>query len=100
MPSADSPRWLRLARTGDTITGSASVDGQRWSLVGTATLDGLPETVEVGMFATSPGDLTLRRVGLGGAIVESRFTQATGVFDNVGIDGAAAATGRPRWSGR
>lgn len=87
--SATSPRWLRLARSGDTVTGYESTDGKRWSTVGTAKLHGLPETVQVGLFATSPGDLTLRRVALGGALGESRFTQATGVFDNVRLDGAA-----------
>ncbi|MGW6929926.1 hypothetical protein ACWGE0_07625 [Lentzea sp. NPDC054927] len=78
-----SPRWLRLTRAGDTITGSESADGEHWNTVGTATLDGLPATVRVGLFATSPGDLTLREIGLGGAIEEVRFTQAVGVFDHV-----------------
>ena len=50
--------------------------------------------MQVGLFATSPGDLTLRRVGLGGAIEEVRFTQATGVFDNVTLDGGAAGAWR------
>jgi hypothetical protein len=88
--SAAAPRWLRLTRSGGTITGYESADGTRWSPVGTADFDDLPATVQVGLFATSPGDLTLRPVGLGGAIEESRFTQATGVFDNVRVDGAAA----------
>jgi hypothetical protein len=87
--SAQSPRWLRLTRSGDTITGSESADGKQWHTVGTAKLDGLPDTVQVGLFATSPGDLTLRKIGLGGAIEEVRFTQAVGVFDNVAVDGGA-----------
>ncbi|KAB8194617.1 hypothetical protein FH608_015615 [Nonomuraea phyllanthi] len=87
--SARSPRWLRLARSGDTVTGSESADGRRWSTVGTVTVAGLPETAQVGLFATSPGDLTLREVGLGGAVEEVRFTQATGVFDHVTVEGAA-----------
>ncbi|MFE9205183.1 hypothetical protein [Micromonospora sp. NPDC007230] len=88
--SPQSPRWLRLTRSGDTITGAESADGQQWHTVGTATLSGLPNTVQVGIFATSPGDLTLRRVGLGGAVEEARFTQATGVFDQVSLAGAAS----------
>ncbi|MFY1687342.1 hypothetical protein [Plantactinospora sp. WMMB782] len=84
--SAQSPRWLRLTRSGDTVTGSESADGRRWHTVGAARLDGLPDVVQVGLFATSPGDLTLRRVGLGGAIEEVRFTQAVGVFDNVTVE--------------
>ncbi|MEQ4304774.1 hypothetical protein ABNF97_25905 [Plantactinospora sp. B6F1] len=88
--SEQSPRWLRLTRSGDTITGSESVDGEQWRTVGTARLDGLPDTVQVGLFATSPGDLTLRKVALGGAVEESRFTQAVGVFDNVAVVGGTA----------
>ncbi|MBQ1049231.1 hypothetical protein KBX50_12255 [Micromonospora sp. C51] len=85
--SEQSPRWLRLTRSGDTITGSESADGKQWHTVATAKLDGLPDTVQVGLFATSPGDLTLRKVGLGGAVEEVRFTQAVGVFDNVAVEG-------------
>jgi hypothetical protein len=85
------PRWLRLTRAGDTITGDESADGEHWTNVGTANLAGLPETVQVGLFATSPGDLTLRPTGLGASATQTRFTQATGVFDNVKVDGARAA---------
>ncbi|MFD4644414.1 hypothetical protein ACFWN2_44400 [Lentzea sp. NPDC058436] len=85
--SEQSPRWLRLTRSGDTVTGSESSDGRQWHVVGTAELTGLPDTVQVGLFATSPGDLTLRRTALGGTIEEVRFTQAVGVFDNVTVNG-------------
>ncbi|MEK8224995.1 hypothetical protein NKG05_00750 [Oerskovia sp. M15] len=51
--SAGSPRWLRLERSGATITGSESTDGRRWTTVGTAHLEGLGETVLVGLFAAS-----------------------------------------------
>ncbi|MFE9566306.1 hypothetical protein ACFYM0_34960 [Streptomyces sp. NPDC006487] len=88
--SAGSPRWLRLTRTGDTITGYESSDGERWVKVAAVKVPGLPETAQVGMFATSPGDLTLRPVGLGGATEEVRFTQAAGSFDHVGLEGSAA----------
>ena len=40
--SAASPRWLRLTRSGDVIRGYDSADGTHWTLVGTATLAGLP----------------------------------------------------------
>jgi hypothetical protein len=40
--SAASPRWLRLTRDGDTITGYDSADGTHWTQVGTVTLGGLP----------------------------------------------------------
>ena len=49
-----SPRWLRLARVGDVITGYDSADGARWTEIGTARLSGLPRTVQIGLFVTSP----------------------------------------------
>ena len=52
--TAASPRWLRLTRAGDTVTGYDSADGRHWTLVGTATLPGLSSTVQAGLFATSP----------------------------------------------
>src|SRR5262245_61868759 len=78
--SAESPRWLRLTRSGDAITGHESTDGAQWTEVGTAHLAGLPATVQVGLFVTSPGDVTASE----GA---KRFTQATAVFDHVGLEG-------------
>jgi hypothetical protein len=92
--SAQSPRWLRLTRSGNTVTGAESTDGRRWRTTGAATLAGLPDTVQVGLFATSPGDLTLRKTALGGTIGELRHTQTVGVFDNVTVDGAAGGTWR------
>lgn len=89
--SPQSPRWLRLTRAGDTIIGEESADGTSWTPVGTARLAGLPDTVQIGLFATSPGDLTLAPVGLGGSIAQVRFTQAVGSFDNVTTTGGVAA---------
>jgi ABC-type transport system involved in multi-copper enzyme maturation permease subunit len=51
---SSSPRWLRLARVGDVITGYDSADGSRWTEIGTARLTSLPRTVQVGLFVTSP----------------------------------------------
>lgn len=87
--SPGAPRWLRLTRDGATITGEESSDGVGWTRVGTAHLPRLPATARVGLFATSPGDLTLRPVLLGGAVAEIRFTQASGVFDHLALDGAS-----------
>ncbi len=56
--SAAAPRWLRLTRAGDTITGYDSADGAHWTKVGTATLPGLPATVQAGLFAASPASST------------------------------------------
>lgn len=52
--SAGSPRWLRLDRSGDTVTGYASTDGTRWIEVGTAQVRGLGSTVQGGLFVASP----------------------------------------------
>ncbi|WP_214406500.1 DUF1349 domain-containing protein [Pseudonocardia lacus] len=86
--SEQSPRWLRLTRSGDTITGHESVDGVDWTEVGTAHLPGLPATARVGLFAASPGDLTLRAIGLGASLPEMRFTQTTATFDSISVDGS------------
>ncbi|MEV4512364.1 hypothetical protein AB0K00_25780 [Dactylosporangium sp. NPDC049525] len=52
--SAAGPRWLRLTRTGDTITGEASTDGSRWSPLATVRLPGLAATVQAGLFVACP----------------------------------------------
>jgi hypothetical protein len=95
--SGTAPRWLRLTRAGDTITGYESLDGSRWTTVGTATLPHLPATARAGLFATSPGDLTLVRAGLGGSTGQERFTQASGTFDHVTLTGTAAVP--TAWTG-
>ncbi|MEU1664020.1 ABC transporter permease subunit [Streptomyces sparsogenes] len=52
--SAGPPRWLRLDRSGDTITGYASTDGTTWTEVGTAQVRGLGSTAQAGLFVASP----------------------------------------------
>ncbi|MGW0807905.1 hypothetical protein [Nonomuraea sp. NPDC002799] len=74
------PVWLRLTRSGATVTGSESGDGERWTEVGTVELAGLPQTVEIGLFVTSPGVLWERA---------QAFAQATATFDQVGLRGAS-----------
>ena len=44
--------WLRLERTGTTITASTSTDGTQWTIVGTQTLS-LPSNVYVGIAVSS-----------------------------------------------
>lgn len=88
--SEDSPRWLRLTRSGDTITGHESTDGTQWTKVGTVELAGLASTVEIGMFVASPGDLTVTAGGFGGSIAAERFAEATAVFDDVDLRGGTA----------
>jgi hypothetical protein len=40
--TSSSPSWLRLSRTGDTLTGYDSPDGTTWTQIGTATSPGCP----------------------------------------------------------
>jgi len=86
-----SAGWLRLTRSGDTITGYASDDGAAWTEVGSATLDDLPRTVRIGLFATSPSDVTAKPGAHGGNVVQARFTQVTAVFDHVDRTGGWTA---------
>jgi ABC-type transport system involved in multi-copper enzyme maturation permease subunit len=80
--SASAPRWLRLARDGDTLTGYDSVDGTRWTPVDTTTLPGLTSTVQAGIFAAGSSD-------------DSNFaTMAAGVFRHIGLSWPAT-----RWTG-
>ena len=93
--AAASPRWLRLTRSGDTITGYDSVNGRNWTKVGTAQLAGLPATAQAGLFAASPG-YTKTSTSFGGGQNQGGPAQATGVFDHVRV--SAAPAGRA-WTG-
>jgi hypothetical protein len=75
----NGPQWLRLTRSGDTITGYESDDGKAWTEVSTVKLAGLPETAEIGLFATSPGALW---------DMAKAFAQATATFDQIKLQGA------------
>jgi hypothetical protein len=81
------PRWLRLTRSGDTITGYDSADGTHWTRVGTAHLAGLPATVQAGLFATSPAYQHLSAF-FGGTTGQIGPSLATGAFDRVSLTGA------------
>jgi hypothetical protein len=89
--SAASPRWLRLTRSGDTVTGYDSADGIAWTKVGTATLPGLPTTVQAGLFAASPGYTHVVSASLGASHVTGGPTLATAAFDHTSLQG--------RWTG-
>jgi ABC-type transport system involved in multi-copper enzyme maturation permease subunit len=85
--SIAAPRWLRLTRTGDTITGYDSSDATNWHRVGSAHVAGLPTTVYVGLFATSP------------TTSDGSATEVTATVDHIGLDalldGAAHAAPGP-----
>jgi hypothetical protein len=83
--SAASPRWLRLTRSGDTLTGYDSADGSHWTKVAAVTQAGLPRTVQGGLFATSP---QYSQTSMGQLSLNSAASQATGTFDHVSLRGA------------
>jgi ABC-type transport system involved in multi-copper enzyme maturation permease subunit len=83
--SAASPRWLRLTRSGDTLTGYQSADGTHWTTVGTVRLAGLPETVQAGMFATSPAPSHTTSQSVTGASSAGGIVAATAAFDHVSL---------------
>jgi ABC-type transport system involved in multi-copper enzyme maturation permease subunit len=87
--SSADPRWLRLTRSGDTITGYDSADGTHWTQVGTVQLSGLPATVQVGLFATSPTYFSTN-TSFGGSNNQGGNSQATGVFDDLTVSGTPA----------
>jgi hypothetical protein len=85
--SAADPRWLRLTRSGDTITGEASADGIHWSRVATVRLAGMPAGVSAGLFVACPD------------AVQGRGTvpaAATAVFGRPGLQGRWP---QGRWKG-
>jgi hypothetical protein len=90
-----TPRWLRLTRSGDTITGYDSTDGTHWTEVGVAQLSGLPATVQVGMFVTSPSYVQTS-TSFGGISDHGGPSQATGVFGHVSLSGATTGV---NWAG-
>jgi ABC-type transport system involved in multi-copper enzyme maturation permease subunit/regulation of enolase protein 1 (concanavalin A-like superfamily) len=85
--SAASPQWLRLSRSGDTLTGYESADGSQWTEIGAVSLPGLPSTVQAGLLVASP----MAQEVLGTDNVRFIPTQAAAEFDNLGLQG--------QWSG-
>jgi len=94
--SASAPRWLRLTRSGDAISGYDSADGVHWTLVGTARLTGFPATGQGGLFAATPG-YTKTSTSLGGSSSTGGPALATGAFDHVSRQGSWPAAG---WTGQ
>ncbi len=85
--SASSPRWLRLTRSGDLVTGYDSTDGSHWTQVGSARLAALPATVPGGLFTASPDyQQTSNPIG-GGESGSSVPTEATAGFDRLSRHG-------------
>ncbi|WP_200207886.1 ABC transporter permease subunit [Micromonospora coerulea] len=80
-------RWLRLVRSGPTITGYESADGAQWQKIATATPKNLPSTVAVGFYVSSPSAFYTTRGG-GSSSLGEHPTRADATFDNVLGSGA------------
>ncbi len=81
-----APRWLRLTRAGDTVTGAESGDGIRWATIGAVHLPGLPAAAEVGLFVTSPQYFEEVHDGVNSGSAGGP-SQATGSFDHLALQG-------------
>jgi hypothetical protein len=86
--SAVSASWLRLTRSGDSITGYESADGQHWTAIGTAVLTGLPATAQAGLFVASPTFQSA--VGTGDSSI-GVATQATATYGHLALTGPGTA---------
>jgi ABC-type transport system involved in multi-copper enzyme maturation permease subunit len=92
-----NPRWLRLTRSGDVVTGYDSADGTRWTVVGTVTLAGLPSTAQVGLFTASPDYMQVAQGFGGGTSSGGGPSQDTAEFDHLATSGGWTAG---RWTGQ
>jgi ABC-type transport system involved in multi-copper enzyme maturation permease subunit len=91
-----NPRWLRLTRSGDVITGYDSADGTHWSRVGSVTLSGFSSTAQVGLLAASPDYMHVGEGFGGGTNAGGGPTRDTAVFDHLAMaDGWTAGP----WTG-
>jgi ABC-type transport system involved in multi-copper enzyme maturation permease subunit len=91
-----SARWLRLVRSGETITGYESADGAGWVRIGSVVLPGLPSTVQGGLFATSP---QYSQTSLGVASISGSPSQSTATFDHVGLTWRGVTSTGAAWTG-
>jgi ABC-type transport system involved in multi-copper enzyme maturation permease subunit len=94
--SPAAPRWLRLTRSGGTLTGYDSADGTHWTTVGTVHLAGLAGRVQAGLFAATPGTTIPSSQSLTGSSASGALTLATGHFDHITLSGTSPSH---RWAG-
>jgi ABC-2 family transporter protein len=88
--------WLRLVRSGDTITGYASANGTAWTPVGTVTLPRLPATIQGGLFVTSP---QYTQASMGVASISGTESQSTATFDRVALTWPGTGSRGTAWAG-
>jgi ABC-type transport system involved in multi-copper enzyme maturation permease subunit/regulation of enolase protein 1 (concanavalin A-like superfamily) len=86
--AAGAPRWLRLDRSGTTVTGYESADGHDWHRVGAVEIAGLTGGADLGLFVASPDEVRIDRQ-FGGESMTGHPTTGEATFD--GIRGAAGA---------
>jgi YVTN family beta-propeller protein len=72
--NAPPNNWVRLVRSGNTLTGFASSNGTNWTQIGTTTFSGLSPTLYFGLVVTATDDYAA--------------TTSVSTFDNVQITGA------------
>ncbi|MFJ4786966.1 ABC transporter permease subunit [Streptomyces sp. NPDC088794] len=85
------PRWLRLTRTGDRLTGYESADGAKWTKIKDVSLSGLPKTVQVGLVLATPGHQDVRR-SFGGSSQSTGGAHATATYDHLTLNGTSTTT--------
>lgn len=77
-PTPNTPRWLRLVRSGNTFTGYTSTNGINWDIRFASTIS-MTSCIRIGIFSQSPNNTTV--------------TAAT--FNNITLIGAIS----PLWAG-
>jgi hypothetical protein len=92
--TAGAPRWLKLTRTGSTITGYDSADGRDWHQVGTVNV-ALSRDAQVGLFIASPSSYETTRTG-GGTATLVKQTVGSATFTVAG-SGDIAGYGIASW---
>jgi len=73
-----APSWVRMQRSGATLTASTSEDGSTWTVIGSVDI-AMTDPVEVGLCVTAHND---------GSLCEA-------VFTDVVVDGGGASNGAP-----
>ena len=83
--SAAAVRWLRLTRSGHSVTGYESGDGRHWTQIGTTVVPGLTGTAQAGLFVSSP---TYQAATGSGDSTVGATTQARATFGHITVAGA------------
>jgi hypothetical protein len=88
--SSTGTRWLRLTRTGASVTGYESPDGISWQKIATMTSH-VPDTAEVGFMVSAAPRLFIER-GMGSSSLGATGSWANATFDGVTIAPATDGT--------